>query len=149
MKDIYLKTSLRAASSIDHYNFFLDEMEKEFAEYEEKTLGFLIFLNDLQVDNRIKFHGIKFRTNNDPGTPRDLTIQIMYREEMGIIGRTVGQGCIEYVSFKEDGTLSSVHNIDKNGHRYFPCQTFRSMYGWFKSADSYEITSKGENPFSP
>jgi len=101
----------------------------EFIQFEKEYPGFFKFLDELQVGKIIKFKQLKFGK-----IPHDWTIKIVYREEVGIRGRTNGVGCIEYGNVLLDGSFSDLHN---NG--YFPCQTFMSMRDWFRYSDSYEI----------
>jgi len=105
---------------------------EEFIEFEKQYPGFFEFLEVLQEGNQIKFHQLKFGEK-----PRDVVIEVVFREEVGIRGRAPGVGCIEYANVLPTGKFSPLHE-----HGYFPCQTFMSMRDWFRYSDSYEIINK-------
>jgi len=111
---------------------YWENRQKEF----EKTIpGYIEFLTKLQVGKKIKFNGLKFRNEKSPPNfKQDVIIEIVFREEIGFMGRCPGCGCIEYAKFKDDGSLSDCHSGG-----YFPCQTFTSMRGWYRASDSYEV----------
>lgn len=106
-----------------------EEMSERFNEFEKEYPGFVEFLSQLQEGKRIKFTQLKFGKE-----PRDVVIEIVYREEVGVRGRVPGVGCIEYANVLEDGRFSPLHESG-----YFPCQTFMSMRDWFRYSDSYEV----------
>ncbi|MBW3021254.1 hypothetical protein KY334_08215 [Candidatus Woesearchaeota archaeon] len=104
-------------------------------DFDKDHPGFLDFVEKLQVGTKIKFKGLKFGNPETGYNPKDVTIQIVYREEIGDKPmRCPGVGCIEYANIKENGEFADCH---KDG--WFPCQTFMSMRGWFRASDSYEI----------
>lgn len=100
-----------------------------FIEFEQEYPGFFEFLEVLQEGKQIKFTNLKFGKE-----PRDVTIEVVFREEVGVMGRAPGVGCIEYANVLPDGKFSSLHEAG-----YFPCQTFMSMRDWFRYSDSYEV----------
>ena len=115
-----------------------ESWEKYHQEFEKELPGYLEFLDKLQVGKRIKFNGLKFRNEKSPPDfKQDVTIEIVFREERGFMGRCPGCGCIEYANVNEDGSFSDCHSGG-----YFPCQTFTSMRGWYRSSDSYEILNE-------
>ena len=113
-------------SGQNDYNEYLSEF---FNEFEKEYPGFIEFLSQLQEGKQIKFKQLKFGKE-----PRDVTIEVVYREEVGEGLRAGGRGCIEYANVLSDGKFSPLHE-----HGYFPCQTFMSMRDWFRYSDSYEI----------
>jgi hypothetical protein len=104
-------------------------LKEEFLRVNKAKPGFFEFLECLQEGNQIRFEQLKFGKN-----PRDVIIEVVYREEVGVRQRSPGVGCIEYANVLEDGNFSPLH---KDG--YFPCQTFMSMRDWYRHSDSYEV----------
>jgi hypothetical protein len=110
------------------------EILEKFKEFDNEYLGYLEFLEKLQLDVIIKFHNIKWSS----GT-KDQIIRVVYREEVGIKGRCPGVGCIEYATLDDNFIPVECHHGG-----FFPCQTFMSMRDWFRGSDSYEIISESD-----
>lgn len=95
-----------------------------FKSVERDLPGYLNFLSDLKVGNKIKFNNLKIGSS----IPEEKIIEILSREEPGRIGKSAGLGLIEYTS--DDSQKISIF------------ETFLTIKELFKNSDSYEVLKK-------